>query len=106
MGMALSLVRILCLRGRPCWPELHGPIQAGGGDPLAVGAERYPLDPGRVPAQGAEDLAGRRVADLDGGIGAAPGEPLPVGTPGHALNPAGRVAEDAPLPPRGRVPDL
>src|SRR5260370_39011433 len=104
--MALSLVRVLCLWERPCGPELHGPIQAGGGDPLAIRAEPHPFDPTRVPAQGTEDLAGRRVADLDGGIGAPPGEPSPVGTPGHAVDPACRAAEGAPLPPRDRVPAL
>src|SRR5262249_51878627 len=41
----LSLVRVLCLRGRPCGPELHGSIQAGRGDPLAVRAERPPPGP-------------------------------------------------------------
>jgi hypothetical protein len=60
------------LRFRRRLPDLHGPVQAGRGDPLAVGAERYPLDPPVVAA--ARGSPCRPVPDLDGAVAAAPGQ--------------------------------
>src|SRR5262245_46032007 len=44
-------------------PDLHGPVRAGRGDPVAVGAERHALHPTGVAVEGAA-LAAGLVPDL------------------------------------------
>ena len=41
-------------------PHLHRLVHAGGGEALAVGAERHAADPAGVPLEGEDFLAGRR----------------------------------------------
>ena len=42
-------------------PELRGSVVAGGGEQLAVGAERHAVDSFGVAGQGANALAGDRI---------------------------------------------
>src|SRR5262249_54424788 len=92
------------LRLRRRLPDLHGPVQAGRGDPLAVRAEGHRLDPACVAAQDLGLRAGP-VPDGDGAIGPAPGEARAVAVERHALA-AGRRGRGGEGPPLGGVPDL
>src|SRR5262249_36589565 len=88
------------LRFRRRLPDLHGPVQAGRGDPLAITAEGHGLDPARMAAQ---DMGLRTgpVPDLDGAVGAAPGQSPAVPAEHHALDRAGgggQVVDPSPGP--------
>src|SRR5262249_59272995 len=88
-GTVLKTVVLACLRNRRLrfrrrLPDLYGPVQAGRGDPLAVGAEGHALDPASVAAQDLGLRAGP-VPDLDGAVGTAPGQPPVVPAERHAL---------------------
>src|SRR5262252_6762101 len=51
-------------------PDLHGTIQTGRGNPLAVGAEGHAQDPARVAAQDVGFRAGPiPIPHLDGAVG-------------------------------------
>ncbi len=76
-------VRVSCPVRRPT-PSPSYP--AGGGEPLAVGAERHALDPAGVPLEGEGFLAGRGVPHLHRLIVAGGGEPLAVGAERHAVD--------------------
>ena len=49
---------------RPGVPHLHRLVAAGGGEPLAVGAERHAVDSAGVPLEGEGFLPGRGVPHL------------------------------------------
>src|SRR5262245_59018692 len=92
-------------RWRRC-PNLHRPIQAGRGDPLAALAEGHRLDPARVAAQDVRLRTGA-VPDLDGAVGTAPGQAPVVRAEGHALDRTfGRVVNFVEELPVGGVPDF
>src|SRR5437879_12624101 len=59
-------------------PELDRAIEAGRGDPLAVGAEGHALHPANVATQALDPL-GHCIPDPDGRIGTSPGEQSAIG---------------------------
>src|SRR5205823_13860054 len=87
-------------------PQLHGSIEAGRGDPFAVRAERYALDPAGVAAQ-TLDLLDQRVPNLDGRIRTTPGKESAIGAERQAFHaaPSG-IAQVVLLFPRLCIPEL
>ena len=70
-------------------PDLHRLVAAGGGEALAVGAERHAVDRAGVPLERERLLAGRRVPDLHRLVAAGGGECVAVGAERHASDPVG-----------------
>src|SRR5262249_51236953 len=93
-----------------CVPDLHGPVLAGGGEPVAVGAERQAPDTPLVAVQREERSSLGQVPDTYVAV-LAGGEPFAVGAERQAVGATivhrtgvGGQRED--LRARGCVPDL
>src|SRR5438876_606446 len=90
----------------PCpVPDLHGPIIAGAGEPLAVGAEGHAGDGLRVPSEDEGFLAADGVPDPHRLVIAGARKALAVGAEGHAVDTFGRPLEGKRLLAAGGVPD-
>src|SRR5262249_55074637 len=97
-------VRVLVQR--PCVPEAHGAIVAGGSQAVAVRAEREAGDDAVVSINRQRFLSGRNVQQPDGAVEAGQGEALAVRAEGHAVAAVGVALLRELLLAGGRVPDL
>ena len=79
----------------------HGPVRAGGGEPLPSWAEGDGADDAGMPREGQDRGSGLRVPELHHPGPAGRGEPVAVGTEGHAQDraclPIGRCGSAWPV---------
>src|SRR5262245_27388988 len=80
---------------RPGVPHLHRLVLTGGGEAVAVGADRRAPDPAGMPLEGEGFLAGRGIPNLHCLVLTGRGEAVAVGAERHALDISGMPLEGA-----------
>jgi hypothetical protein len=73
----------------PGVPDLHGRVPIGGSEPPPVGAERHPIDTGRMSLESERFLTGNGVPDPYRLVEMGRGEPPAVGAERNAPDTAG-----------------